>query len=459
MNLKERVFEGIKFVYKPRKAKRHPEAFTVFSKKQKQVFTWWHSNSPVSDKKAIIAHGAVRSGKTLSLSVSYVIWAMTMFDNKNFGMAGKTVGSFRRNVVNPLKLRLFLRGYKVKDKRADNALIITKNGISNTFYLFGGSDESSQDTVQGLTASGFFFDEVALMPETFVAQCMARCISEPTSKYWFNCNPDSPFHWFKVNFIDKAQERNYLVLHFLMRDNPTLTEEAIEQAEKDFIGIFYDRYILGLWVLAEGIVYDMFKREVHEKPVSFLKGIKFYETVVAIDYGTANPTTFKKWQRYGENKWLNTREYVHNGRTTSQKSDMAYADDLDKFLEKEISVYDDEGNFLKYERQRVEIILDPSALSFRVVLKERGYRVTKAKNNVLAGIRTMMTRIEDGSMSYLCGRYPETLKEFSAYSWDAKASKRGEDKVIKDHDHCLDADRYFSYTKLRIGKGGLGFWK
>ena len=177
--------------------------FKPFSKKQRMILNWWTKDSPVKDNDGIIADGAIRSGKTIVMSLSYVLWAMTTFSGQNFGMAGKTIGSFRRNVLFWLKLMLKARGYKVNDHRADNLVIVRKKNIENYFYIFGGKDERSQDLIQGITLAGMFFDEVALMPESFVNQATARC-SVKGSKWWFNCNPQGPFHWFKVNWIDKS---------------------------------------------------------------------------------------------------------------------------------------------------------------------------------------------------------------------------------------------------------------
>ena len=146
--------------------------FKPFSKKQRKVLNWWIDNSPVKDKDGIIADGSIRSGKTVSMSLSYVIWAMSNFTECNFGMCGKTIGSFRRNVLNILKLMLWSRGYKLKDHRADNMVEITKKGVTNYFYVFGGKDESSQDLIQGITLAGCFFDEVALMNHLLTKQLL-----------------------------------------------------------------------------------------------------------------------------------------------------------------------------------------------------------------------------------------------------------------------------------------------
>lgn len=163
--------------------------FQPFSKKQRKVLNWWCDNSPVKDADGIIADGAIRSGKTISMCLSFVMWSMSNFDGQNFGMCGKTIGSFRRNVLFWLKLMLRSRGYSVTDHRADNLLVVSRGDVENFYYIFGGKDERSQDLVQGITLAGVFFDEVALMPESFVNQATGRC-SVDGSKMWFNCNPD-----------------------------------------------------------------------------------------------------------------------------------------------------------------------------------------------------------------------------------------------------------------------------
>lgn len=236
--------------------------FSPFSDKQIKILTWWNENSPVRHKDGIIADGAIRSGKTLSMSLSFVLWAMTMFQFQNFGMAGKTIGSFRRNVLFWLKLCLLARGYKVKDYRADNLMVVTnkKTKVENYFYIFGGKDERSQDLIQGITLAGMFFDEVALMPESFVNQATGRC-SVDGSKLWFNCNPANPSHFFKKEWIDKRKEKHLLYLHFVMDDNLSLSEEIKERYRRMYVGVFFKRYILGLWVAAEGVIYQLFAND------------------------------------------------------------------------------------------------------------------------------------------------------------------------------------------------------
>ena len=258
--------------------------FKPFSRKQKQVLTWWMDNSPVSDRDGIIADGAIRSGKTLSMSLSYVIWAMETFDGNVFGMAGKTISSFRRNVLFWLKLMLLSRGYTVEDKRSENLMVVSAGSVINYFYIFGGKDESSQDLIQGVTLSGMFFDEVALMPESFVNQATGRCSVEG-SKLWFNCNPDSPKHFFKLDWIDKAEEKNILYLHFNMRDNLSLSERMIQRYENMYSGTFYKRFILGLWVRAEGLIYGHFADNKHEYMINTVDINNILEICIGVDFG------------------------------------------------------------------------------------------------------------------------------------------------------------------------------
>ena len=430
--------------------------FSPFSRKQKQVLTWWCKDSPVHDKDGIIADGAIRSGKTVSMSLSFAMWAMSTFNGQNFAMCGKTIGSFRRNVLFWLKLMLKSRGYSVIDRRADNLIIIRKGDTENYFYIFGGKDERSQDLIQGITLAGVFFDEVALMPESFVNQATGRCSVEG-SKFWFNCNPDGPYHWFKVNWIDKstgylgkerveqirkkaAEEgkdpglKEILYLHFTMDDNLSLSEEIKARYRSMYIGVFFKRYILGLWAAAEGVIYDMFDPEKHVKNIKeFFQILVNGNRYVSCDYGTQNATVFLLWNKGIDGKWYCIREYYYSGRDKGkQKTDAEYADDLKKWLD---------GTRIK------AMIVDPSAASFIAELRKRGYKVIKSNNDVLDGIRLvgMLLNLEMLIFSSSC---TETIKEFASYIWDEKAAEHGEDKPVKQHDHGCDAVRYFVSTVL-----------
>ena len=404
--------------------------FKPFSIKQLKVLKWW-TDSRTKDMDGIIADGAIRSGKTLIMSLSFVLWATETFTGQNFGMCGKTIGSFRRNVLTLLKLMLRSRGYKVKDHRADNLLEITKKGVENYFYIFGGKYERSQDLIQGITLAGLFCDEVALMPESFVNQATARC-SVDGSKFWFNCNPAGPYHWFKINWIDERKKKRLIYMHFTMDDNFSLSEAIKARYASQWKGIFYKRYILGKWVVAEGVIYDMFDKTKHV--LDKIEDIMLPKYYVSCDYGTQNATVFLLWQKCVDGTWVCLKEYYYSGRDEQkQKTDGEYADDLEKFLDG-----------IEVEA----IILDPSAASFKAELRKRGLYVKKGKNDVENGIRFTgsMLNIEKIKFMECC---KNTIKEFASYVWDGKASEQGEDKPVKEHDHCMDAVRYFCYTIIR----------
>lgn len=427
--------------------------FKPFSKKQRKILDWWCDDSPVKEKDGIIADGAIRSGKTVSMSLSFVFWAMKRFNGQNFAMCGKTIGSFRRNVLFWLKLMLQSRGYTVEDLRSDNLVIVRKGGKENYFYIFGGKDERSQDLIQGITLAGVFFDEVALMPKSFVEQATGRC-SVDGSKFWFNCNPEGPYHWFKQEWIDHAtgylgkkrtreirekaeregadpELKELLYLHFTMDDNLSLSEKIKARYRSLYKGVFYKRYILGLWAMAEGIIYDMFDPDRHM--VKELPKLYTNKRYISIDYGTQNATAFLLWAKGVDGVWYAIKEYYYSGREEGeQKTDSEYADDLLKFAA---------GEKIK------AVIVDPSAASFITELRKRGLPVLKAKNDVLDGIRLVGMLLNQGRICFheSC---TNTEKEFSSYVWDEKAAEKGEDKPVKKHDHGLDAVRYFCSTVL-----------
>lgn len=410
--------------------------FKPFSTKQKKVLTFWMPSSPAKEADGIIADGAIRSGKTVSMGLSYVMWAMDNFENQNFAMCGKTVGSFRRNVWFWLRLMLLSRGYRYTDKKTDNYIEISKGGRVNYFYIFGGKDEASQDLIQGITLSGILFDEVALMPESFVNQGTGRCSVEG-SKFFFNCNPDGPMHWFNQNWILKAKEKNLLYLHFTMDDNLSLSERIKERYRNMYRGVFYKRYILGLWSVASGAIFDMWDPEVNEITEDELPpSLKSYaRRYISIDYGTSNATVFLDIYDDGDIAWV-TREYYYDSKEKmAQKTDRRYADDLVEFV--------NEGP------SPTAIILDPSSASFRAEIRSRGLRVKDGDNAVLDGIRMTSTMIGQGKIKMVKAKCQRTIGDILSYVWDEKAAERGEERPIKMADHGADGLRYYVKTVVK----------
>lgn len=418
--------------------------FKPFSKKQRQILNWWTETSPVKDYDGLIADGAIRSGKSLCMSLSFVMWAMSTFDGENFAMCGKTVGSFRRNVLVWLKRMLAGRGYEFTDRRADNLLTVRRGDVENDFYIFGGRDERSQDFIQGITLAGVFLDEVALMPESFVNQATGRC-SVDGSKMWFNCNPSYPSHWFKAEWIDKRESKNILYLHFMMDDNLSLSERVRQRYRNMYTGVFYDRYIRGLWVMAEGLIFPMYKDALvdtipQEPPTS--------EMCMSIDYGTLNAFAALLWEKKGD-VWYATNGYYYSGRDSGiQKTDGEYLTDIEERFSNEIGLIVhniDESVRTRVPVRKLEVIIDPSAASFIALLqKTKWAKVRRADNDVMNGLRETASAITTGKFKVLRS-IKEWEKEAGGYVWDDNLE--GEERPVKINDHYMDASRYFAKTK------------
>lgn len=362
----------------------------------------------------------------------YVEWAMASFDDQNFLICGKTMGALKRNVIKWLLPTLRQNGYIVEELRTDNLFTVTGFGKSNTFYMFGGKDEQSQDLIQGITAAGVYFDEVALMPQSFVNQATGRCSVEG-AKYWFNCNPNSPSHWFKLEWLDKHVEKNLLHIHFTMPDNPSLSLKTINRLANLYVGVFFKRFILGLWVVAEGAIYDMWSDEnIYDEDFPEWR-LGDVVRDIAIDYGTQNPMVFLDIIDTGSEVFIENEYYYCGRKEGIQKTDAQYGDDLDKFcLGKEIR----------------RVVIDPSAASFIAELKNRGYRVKEAENDVIPGIRVTSTVIGKRILK-VHRRCTNFIREVGSYVWDTKLTDKGKEQPIKKDDHALDALRYWVYTTLR----------
>ena len=407
-------------------------SYAAFSPKQRRVLTWWVPGNRDCQKEAIVCDGAVRSGKTMAMGLSFFLWAMSSFQNQRFGVCGKTISSLRRNVLSEILPRLEGLGADWKEKRTENLVTVRFLGRENKFYIFGGRDESSASLIQGITFAGILLDEVALMPQSFVEQACARC-SVAGSRLWFNCNPAGPSHWFYQNWILEAEKRNCLRLHFTMEDNPSLTKEIRERYERLYTGVFYRRFIQGQWAQAEGRVYDFFDPEM-AKPVPEGPFEKWY---VSCDYGTVNPTSMGLWGKCG-GVWYRVKEFYFSSRQAQhQMTDEEYAAALRNLAE---------------ERSITAVIVDPSAASFIEVLRRRGWRVKKADNDVLSGIRLTSDCLKDGRI-VICQSCADCLRELDEYVWDLSAGNM--DRVKKEHDHAMDDMRYFVSTVMKEQAGGF----
>ncbi len=402
-----------------------------FSEKQMRVLQWWMPGSKDAGREAIFCDGAVRSGKTLAMGIGFFLWAMASFDGKKFGLCGKTIGSLRRNVLSEVLPKMEALGMRWQEKRSENRLAVEFRGRENGFYIFGGLDERSADKIQGITFAGVLLDEAALMPRSFVEQACARC-SVAGSRLWFNCNPAGPSHWLYREWVLGAEDKNCLRLHFTMEDNPGLTETIRQRYRKLYTGVFYQRYILGQWAQAEGRVYDFFTEEMVGNPPEHCD--KWY---ISCDYGTVNPTSMGLWGRSG-GTWYRVKEFYFDSRVQMrQMTDEEYARAL-------------EG--LAGGREISGVIVDPSAASFMEVLRRKGWRVQKADNDVLSGIRLTSDLLKSGRL-VICRDCGDCLREIEEYTWDLREGRK--DTVRKAHDHAMDDMRYFAATVL--GRRDRGF--
>lgn len=389
------------------------------SDKQRKIMAF-----PFTKYDALICDGAIRSGKTVFMMLAFIDDAMRRYNGQRFGICGKTVDSTVKNIIAPyLSLTYAKNKYRLQWKRTDKVLIVSNGERENVFEVFGGKDESSFMLIQGRTLAGVLLDEVALQPRSFVEQALARC-SVTGSKLWFNCNPDSPQHWFYTEWIQQAKSRNALHLHFSLEDNPALDESIIQRYKSLYTGVFYQRYILGKWVLAEGLVYQFVEENITDEQPS---GAEYY---ISVDYGTLNPFSAGLWSVNGA-KAVRIQEYYYDGRKRQkQLTDEEYCDEIEK---------------LAKDRDIVKVIVDPSAASFITALKRRGFRVQAADNSVLDGIRRVAVYLREGNIK-IHRSCVDAIREFGLYRWD---DKQTEDKVIKESDHALDEIRYFANTIMR----------
>jgi PBSX family phage terminase large subunit len=401
----------------------------MISEKQQKIMAF-----PYSKYDALICDGAVRSGKTSIMMWSFVRWAMESFNGQRFGVCGRTVDSCTKNIIVPFTaMGLAKEKYLIRWRRGDKVMEVRRGAVTNYFEVFGGKDEASYTLIQGRTLAGVLLDEVVLMPRSFVEQALTRC-SVDGAKLWFSCNPGSPQHWFYTEWIQRHEARNTLYLHFEMTDNPGLSQKTLERYQAMFSGVFYDRYIRGLWVLAEGLIYPMFGEGclVDNPP----QGGRYY---ISCDYGTLNPFSAGLWCWDGKTA-TRVAEYYYSGRQEQRhKTDEDYYTALEQ---------------LAGDKPVQAVIVDPSAASFiEVIRRHKRFPVRKAKNDVLAGINTTARFLQDGTIK-IHRSCSACIREFGLYRWDEKTET---DRPVKENDHAMDDIRYFAYTVLRQKAGKTAY--
>jgi PBSX family phage terminase large subunit len=396
--------------------------YAPFSRKQLAVIA-----APL--KRINILDGAVRSGKTIASLVRWLRYVgRETSPGANLLMLGVTERTLYRNVVEPIQ--------EIAGERYADYVKGELRLFGRTCYCIGADDASAERRIRGMTVEGAYVDEATLIPSGVLKQSRLRCSAGKGASIW-TTNPDSPFHEIHQEWIERmaelADRLNYW--HFTLDDNLSLSEEYKRELSEGFTGIWYRRFIEGLWLLAEGLIYDLFSPDAYgfddtDAPPAF------DAHDLSLDYGTQNPFAAHLIGARGEASWL-WSEYYYAGREAMvQKTDDEYLADLLAWLK-------DSG--LEPGRIR-QVVIDPSAASFKALLRRHGFQVRDAINDVVPGIRTVSTRLKRGQLRVHRRRCPNTVKEFGVYSWDPKAAKRGEDKPLKQHDHAMDALRYHQHT-------------
>lgn len=371
-----------------------------------------------SDARLNIWSGAVRSGKSYSADLRFIEFMMSDIEGDMI-IVGKSQASIKRNVISELER---LVGSDLRYYSGNGELKLW----GRTTHVIGANDDRAEGKIRGMTLAGGLVDEATIIPENFFKMLLSR-LSIPGAKLFVTTNPDSPFHWLKTQFIDRQAELDMNVFDFDLEDNPSLTEEYKNALRREYQGLWYERFIKGRWVQAEGAIYDFFDKELHTLLAP--PGVAEYH-LIGVDYGTTNPCSFQDIavsRSHYPNIWAEREYYWNSKKELRQKPDSEYAQDLKEFIQ---------GLPVK------AILIDPSAASFIAECRRIGIsNIVEADNDVLTGIRYVSTLLHEGTLK-VCRNCINLIKEIQTYVWDEKASLRGEDKPKKENDHALDAVRY-----------------
>lgn len=403
----------------------------LISDKQQEILRFPYYD----DYDAIICDGAIRSGKTIWCSISFVLWAMANFNECNFAICGKTIGSATRNVIKPLrKVKYMRKQFDMHYSSKEALLTIKRNGKVNYFYVFGGKDESSYELIQGITLAGIMFDEVALQPKSFVDQGTGRC-SEEGSKFFFNCNPRHPTHWFKLEWVDNAVNQKAYYLHFTMDDNPSLSEKIKARYRSLYSGVFYKRYIEGKWVAAEGVIYELF---VNNENDYIIDSIPEDEQIISlntgVDFGGSKSSTAFVTIGIGKN-------YKNFYILESKKIDSTILNT--DTLKSEFAKYI-KGVTLKYKGIVHNVFCDNAEplhirdLQNTQIEQRLDCRVGKAlKEEIIYRIEAFNTLFSQKRL-YILKHNKDVIQSFMDAVWDEKHSTTQKDVRLDDGTYCVD---------------------
>lgn len=366
-----------------------------------------------------LLEGSVSSGKTWISLVCWGFWLATMPQNQLYLMCGKSLTTLKRNCLIPLEAMFGQSNFSFSTSAKEAYL------FGRRILLEGANDARSEGKIRGLTLQGAYCDELTLFPKDFFVMLLSR-LRVPGAKLIATTNPDSPQHWLKREYIDRMAELDMLTMRFLLDDNTTLDRQYVESVKKEYTGVFYNRFILGEWAIAEGLIYPQFDREKHIEQRDNPQG----EWYISVDYGTLNAFSAGLWCYDGTTAYR-VAEYYYSGREQKrQRTNTQYLQSIQQLTAgKSISA----------------VIVDPSAASFIAELRQAGFLVRKGKNDVVEGIRRTAAALEQGKLLF-SPDCKNSFREFALYRWDESSSQ---DRPIKENDHAMDDIRYFVSTILR----------
>lgn len=398
---------------------------------EKQVYSLRESTARIN-----IWWGTIRSGKTFISILRWIDFILHAPLKGALIMTGKTINTLHRNIIEPMQELLGNQMHYY----SGNHVIRLFGG--KTIYCFGADNETSEGKIRGLTVAGAYQDEITLSPISYLKTTLGR-MSVEGAKYFGSTNPDSPYHPLKVEYLDK-KDLNLNQFPFLQEEllgNPALSEEYKKNIVKEYVGLWYKRFIKGLWVLAEGAIYDFFDESVHVASLAYIKRHFIVDAFgVAVDYGTSGVTSFilfgisynpvSKW------KCVALKEFFYDAVATGrQKTDLEFAKDMKEWLGAHIIP--------------MAVIIDPSANSLKLQLQKDpfNYNVLDAENSILDGLRKQASMLKHGEYILCKEGCPRTIQDYSGYIWDKKAQLRGEDVPAPGPcEHTKDTERYFIYT-------------
>ena len=380
-------------------------------------------------KRINLLEGSVSSGKTW---ISLVLWAFWVHSSPADGlymMCAKSLTTLKRNC-------LLLLQELVGENNFTFSVPAKEGQLFGRKVLFeGANDARSEAKIRGLTLQGAYCDELTQFPQDFYTMLLSR-LRKPGAKLFATTNPDSPSHWLKTNYIDRKDELDFLDAKFLLDDNTTLPADYVENIKREYTGIFYERFILGKWVLAEGLIYPMYREAISPPPDDWESRAE--QMYLSIDYGTLNAFAALLWAKIDGVSYA-VDGYYYSGRTEgATKTDEEYADEIDKRF----------GQFGN-EWSKLRVIVDPSAASFIAELRRhKKYMVMQANNAVLDGIRETASAMAQGKIK-ISPTLKDWQREAEGYVWDDSS---GEDRPVKEEDHYMDATRYYVKTTYVVAK-------